>query len=174
MSKCAACPREAQTGETLCSYCRWYIHGDKLLSDPGLNEIQSDLGKAVKWLFHTKGHAELRCLADAKELITQYRARDLVEIEKKVVESLIGMSPSPDPWSVEILHPITMIIGAPLNEVRGYVKDLEERGVIQIEPSEHLGVTWKDLQDATPFPRLRRWVKCDQKKGKDGPGTEKR
>jgi hypothetical protein len=172
MTECAVCGEKVvAAGEKLCSFCRYHAFADELLYGPELSRIRSELGKALRWQFYRQQQQLLRSIADAEQLIGWFYAQDLQEVQEKVIEALAGgdrpeVRASEDPWGVEVLYPLTKIIGAPLESVRAFVEDLRARGAIRIECSE----AGPPAVGMKPFPRLRCWwVKCDPKDAQPGP-----
>lgn len=75
MTNCAVCGVEVPAGEKLCSHCGYHTLGDELLSDPGLAQVRSELGRALEYFYHGEARWTLRTLADARTVIEYFNAQ---------------------------------------------------------------------------------------------------
>jgi hypothetical protein len=155
MTECAVCGAAIPAREKLCSYCGYHAPGDELLGDPRLAGIQSELGRALKWLYFRglgtfpPAHWPLANFGDAKYLISLFEIRDPEQMQREVLRALPGLdNPVQNAFGDQVLDPLTKIIGAPWEDARKYLEELEARGLARIR-SRSAG---RPLVGAEPLP----------------------
>jgi hypothetical protein len=157
MTACALCGEATPVSGRFCPCCGYHVLGDELLSDPGLTQIQIELGRALEYFCFRDERWTLHTLADARQPIEYFDLRDRQEIEEKTVKALTEARPVSDPLGAEVLRPLRKIIGASLEHSREYVEGLRKRGVIRTEPRPASGT----LEGVEPFSStLYSWVRC--------------
>ena len=93
MAECAVCGAVIAANEKLCSFCGYHVFAVELLTDPGLSQIQSELGKALRWQFYRQHSYRLHKIAEAEQLIDWFNARDPKELEAQAVTAVVDAGP---------------------------------------------------------------------------------
>ena len=165
MTECAVCGAEIPAGGKLCSFCGSHFLADELLSDPGFEQIRSALGKALEWLYWRRNSCQVHNLIDAEKIILAHS--DFVEenMQSEAVKALCYSDPRlrtprcvADPWGAVALHPVEKAVGMSSDATRIYVKELESRHVVRIEPC----ASGRTMDDAKPFSTGQVcWVECE-------------
>ena len=156
MTECAVCGMAIAANEKLCSFCGYHVFDIELLTDPGLMQIRSELGKALRWQFYRQHSYHLHNITEAEQLVDWFHAQDPEEVQSQAVWALIGAGLVKGPWVTEVLHRVSTSIGVSPTEARAFIEYLETRGIVQIE--------WVPVSPwvpgMEPLPRLCRWVAC--------------
>jgi hypothetical protein len=144
--------------EKLCSFCDYHVFAVELLTDPGLSQIRSELGKALRWQFYRQHSYHLHNITEAEQLIDWFRAQDPDEVQSRAVESLIDAGLVGYPWATEVLHRVSKAVGVSQEDARAFIEDLRGCGIVRIE-----WMPESPEPDMIRFPRLCWWAACDPK-----------
>jgi hypothetical protein len=80
MAECAVCGAVIAANEKLCSFCGYHVLAAELLTDPGLMQIRSELGKALQWQFYRQHSYRLNNITEAEQLVDWFHAQDPEEV----------------------------------------------------------------------------------------------
>jgi len=156
MAECAVCGAVIAANEKLCSFCGYHVLAAELLTDPGLMQIRSELGKALQWQFYRQHSYRLHNITEAEQLVDWFHAQDPEEVRSRVVGALIDAGLVGYPWATEVLRRVSKGVGVSPKEARVFIEDLRVRGIVRIE--------WMpvspEVPGMIPLPRLCRWVAC--------------